>query len=516
MKREDALIQMMLDLGHELVIDNFAGGGGASEGIYQALGRQPDIAINHDGPALAMHAANHPTTRHYREDVFDVHPGLVTGQRPIGLAWFSPDCKHHSKAKGGKPREKGIRGLAWVTLKWGAFQAPRCIGLENVEEFREWGPLDDEGRVIKSEKGRTFDAFIAALTTGVDRDHPDVPEIYEALGSDFPMERLYQGLGYKVEWRILYACDYGTPTIRRRLFMFARRDGKPIRWPSPTHGDPKARGFDRSGLLPYRTAAECIDWSIPVRSIFNRTKPLADKTMARIAKGVMKYIIDNPEPFIVPGDAAPFLTEHANGSTQRVFDINEPLRTQCAEVKGGHFALVSAMLMKYNGREIGPDAPWPTDAQAANDDAMVASTMIKLRGTSVAADVAEPLHTVSAGGNHHAEVRAFLIKYYSTGGQDQSLDDPMHTIPTKDRIALVMVRGEPYAIVDIGMRMLTPRELARAQGFPESYVLEAIYNGKTLTNAEQIRMIGNSVCPPVARALIEANFRHERVWRMAA
>lgn len=515
MKRD--AFTMPLDLGHELVVDNFAGGGGASEGIFRALGRHPDIAINHDGAALAMHTANHPTTTHYREDVFDVHPGLVTRNRPIGLAWFSPDCKHHSKAKGGKPREKKIRGLAWVTLKWGAFQAPRGISLENVEEFRDWGPLDDDGKVIRSEKGRTFEAFIAALTTGLDPAHPDVPEIFEALGGDFPMERLYKGLGYKVEWRLLHACDYGTPTIRKRLFLLARRDGLPIYWPAPTHGNPKAPGFVASGLRPYRTAAECIDWSIPCRSIFGRSKPLADKTMARIAKGVMKYIVNADEPFIVPGGAAAFLTEHANGSTQRVFDINDPLRTQCAEVKGGHFALVSAMLMKYYGGVVGTSVSVPFGTVTTSDHhAIVSSTLIKLRGTSVAADVAEPLHTISAGGNHHAEVRAFLIKYYSEGGQDQPATDPMHTIPTKDRIALVMVRGEPYAIVDIGMRMLMPRELARAQGFPEGYILDATHNGKKLTNAEQIRMIGNSVCPPLAEALIRANFMHEQEFARVA
>jgi len=212
MKRES--FSMPLDLGSELIVDNFAGGGGASTGVEMAFGRPVDIAINHDGEALAMHAANHPSTKHYREDVFDIHPGFVTGQQPIGLAWFSPDCKHHSKAKGGKPREQKIRGLAWVTLKWATFQAPRCIALENVPEFQDWGPLDDGGRPIKSEKGRTFRAFIDALTTGLDAGHPDAPEIYETLGADFPMERLYAGLGYKVEYRVLRAHEHDTPTIQ--------------------------------------------------------------------------------------------------------------------------------------------------------------------------------------------------------------------------------------------------------------------------------------------------------------
>lgn len=510
MKRD--FFSLPLDLGQELVIDNFAGGGGASEGIEQALGRAVDVAINHDGEALAMHEANHPQTAHYREDVFAVHPGFVTRQQPIGLAWFSPDCKHHSKAKGGKPREKKIRGLAWVTLKWGTFQKPRCIGLENVEEFLDWGPLDAEGHPIKSEKGRTFRAFIEALSTGLAPDHPDVQEIYDALGANFPMERLYAGLGYKVEYRILRACDYGTPTIRKRLFIFARRDGRPIIWPEPTHGNPKAPGFAKSCLLPWRTAAECIDWSIPCPSIFGRSKPLADKTLARIAKGVKKFVIDSPEPFIVSGEraVAPFFTEHANGSTQRVFDAQEPLRTQCAEIKGGHFALVSAMLAKHYGGVTGTDVRVPFGTVTTTDHhAVVTSTLVTLRNNQFGQSLTEPMPTLTASGTHLGEVRAFLIKYYSEGGQDQSLVEPMHTIPTKDRIGLVTIRGEDYAIVDIGMRMLAPRELARAQGFPDTYILDAIHDGKTLSKSAQVRMIGNSVCPPLARALIEANFAHE-------
>lgn len=509
MKRD--LFTLWLDLGDELIVDNFAGGGGASEGIEQAVSRPVDIAINHDGEALAMHEANHPGTAHYREDVYAVHPGFVTRQQPIGLAWFSPDCKHHSKAKGGKPREKKIRGLAWVTLKWGTFQKPRCIGLENVEEFLDWGPLDAEGHPIKAEKGRTFRAFIDALSTGLAPDHPDVREIYDALGADFPMERLYAGLGYRVEWRILRACDYGTPTIRKRLFIFARCDGLPIVWPVQTHGDPRAAGFAASGLMPWRTAAECIDWSNPCPSIFGRSKPLAEKTLARIGRGIKKFIIDSSDPFIVPTGAASFLTEHANGSTQRIFDVQEPLRTQCAEIKGGHFALVSAFLAKHYGGVTGTDMRVPFGTVTTTDHhAVVTSTLVTLRNNQEGKSLVEPMPTVTASGTHLGEVRAFLIKYYSEGGQDQSLIEPMHTIPTKDRIGLVTIRGEDYAIVDIGMRMLTPRELARAQGFPDSYILEAVHNGKQLSKAAQVRMIGNSVCPPLARALIEANFTHER------
>jgi DNA (cytosine-5)-methyltransferase 1 len=552
MKR-DAFTQS-LDFGHELVIDNFAGGGGASEGIEQAIDRDIDIAINHNGEALAMHAANHPGTAHYVEDVFAVHPGFVTGQRPIGLAWFSPDCKHHSKAKGGKPREKKIRGLAWVTLKWATFQMPRCIALENVEEFQDWGPLDDAGKPVVAEKGRTFRAFVDALSTGLQVGHPDTTEIFEALGADFPMARLHAGLGYKVEFKILRACDYGTPTIRKRLFVFARRDDRPIVWPAPTHANPKLKGFKKTGLLPWATAAECIDWSIPCPSIFERSKPLADKTLARIAKGVMKYIVNSDDPFIVKfsensvGQAiseplhtvmagaarfgivqpilTPFITEHANGSTQRNFGADEALRTQCAEVKGGHFALVSAMLAKHYGGVTGTAVTVPFGTVTTSDHhSVVTSTLIKLRNNQFGQDVNEPMPTLTAGGTHVGEVRAFLIKYYSEGGQDQSATDPMHTIPTKDRIGLVTIRGQDYRIVDIGMRMLTPRELARAQGFPDSYILDPFFTyvtkrGKTisrrLSKAAQVRMIGNSVCPPLAKALVMANFSHETQFKQAA
>ena len=656
MKRDQ--LTMPLGFSHELLIDNFAGGGGASTGIEMAFGRPVDVAINHDGEALAMHEANHPTTRHYREDVFTVHPGFVTQQQPIGLAWFSPDCKHHSKAKGGKPREKKIRGLAWVCLKWGTFQMPRAIAIENVEEFQDWGPLDEEGSPIKTEKGRTFRAFVDALSTGLDRDHPDVPEIFEALGADFPMHRLYAGLGYKVEWRILRACDYGTPTIRKRLFIFARRDGLPIVWPEPTHGDPKSAAVKAGKLLPYRTAAECIDWSIPCPSIFERSKPLKEATLRRIAKGVMKFVVNSSDPFIVKfsenstgqpldeplhtvmagaprfgvvvpsvmhtthqgadrngpvteplatvtganrgeqalvtASLAPFITEHANASTQRNMSADEPLRTQCAEVKGGHFALVSAtlvdaahgeqspsgvkrrgagahdiekpigtvtasggnqalvsatlvqtgygeragqaprvpgidkplgtvvagggkhalvsaMLAKHCGGVVGTGVDVPSGTVTTSDHhSVVTSHLVKLRNNQFGQTVEEPMPTLTAGGGHVGEVRAFLVKYYSEGGQLQECKEPLHTIPTKERFGLVTVHGEEYQIVDIGMRMLTPRELARAQGFPDDYVLDPMVNGKPLTKTAQVRMIGNSVCPPLARALLKANFTHEQ------
>ncbi|MFP3564744.1 DNA cytosine methyltransferase [Paraburkholderia sp. SIMBA_030] len=609
MKRDS--ISLPLNLGSELIVDNFAGGGGASTGIERAFGRPIDIAINHDGEALAMHAANHPGTKHYTEDVFAVHPGFITGELPIGLAWFSPDCKHHSKAKGGKPREQKIRGLAWVALKWATFQVPRCIALENVEEFQDWGPLDDEGRPIKSEKGRTFRAFIAALTTGLPKDHPDTNEIYETLGADFPMERLHAGLRYKLEYRVLRACDYGTPTIRKRLYVFARRDGLPIVWPIVTHGDPKSDAVKTGKLMPWRTAAECIDWSMPCPSIFERARPLKDATLRRIAKGIMKFVVNAADPFIVTyyGDKAgefrgsaidePLRTQSTEnrfavvaptlmhvthqgadrnasidapiatvtganrgeqaivsatliqtgygereGQEPRVPGLDKPLGTAVAG--GVKHAVVSAFLAKHYGGVVGTGVDVPTgtvtttdhhslvtaqlvgcggragqsrprDAgeplatvTAKADTAVVTSHLLKLRNNQFGQDAREPMPTLTAGGGHVGEVRAFLIKYYGNDKDGQSLRKPLGTIPTHDRFGLVTIHGEDYVIVDIGMRMLTPRELARAQGFPDTYVLDPPINGKPLSKSAQVRMIGNSVCPDVAAALINANFAHER------
>ncbi len=545
--------QFILDVHPELIIDNFAGGGGASTGIELALGRHVDIAINHDAEAVAMHTANHPQTKHYCESVWDVNPREVTAGRPVGLVWLSPDCKHFSKAKGGKPVEKKIRGLAWVALRWAATVKPRIIMLENVEEFVTWGPLvegpDGKLRPCPKRKGREFRAFVNALNRQ----------------------------GYAVEHRELRACDYGAPTIRKRLFLIARRDGKPITWPAPTHGDPKSEAVQCKRLNPWRTAAECIDWSIPCPSIFERTKPLAEATQQRIAKGIMRYVVNAAEPFIVGAGgpsysgkpvsinrpfgslttenhralAVPFVTEHANSSNQRNMPADAPLRTQCAQVKGGHFALVSAFLAKHYTGVIGSDLrdplgtatsvdhhsfvtaqlvgcggragqSRPRDASepvqtitAKADTAIIASNLIKLRGTSSTAATDEPLHTISAGGQHHAEVRAFLVKYYGTD-QDPRLTEPLHTVTTKDRYGLVTVAGEEYTIADIGLRMLAPRELFRAQGFPESYIIgDNPAQGLTLTKSSQVRMCGNSVCPPLSAALVRANIGEIAIRRTA-
>lgn len=457
----------------EMVIDNFAGGGGASTGIELAIGRPVDVAINHDPDAIRMHEVNHPHTRHYCESVWDVDPRQVANGRPIGLAWFSPDCKHFSKARGSVPVSKSIRGLAWVALRWAATVKPRVIMLENVEEFKTWGPVrvDADGKAYPCEKrkGQTFKAFTNAL-----RRH-----------------------GYEVEFRELRACDYGAPTSRKRLFMIARCDGRPIVWPEPTHGP---------GLLPYRTAAECIDWSIPVPSIFDRKRPLAEATLKRIAKGLQRYVIETDQPFVV-NDVAPFITEHANASNQRNMPADEPLRTICAQVKGGHFALVTAFLAKHYTGVVGSDLNDPISTVTAIDHhSLVTSQLLKLRNNGHGQPVTEPMHTITAGGQHMGEVRAFLVKYYGNEKGGVSLSEPMDTIPTRDRFGLVMVRGEPYRIVDIGMRMLEPHELYKAQGFPADYIIDRDASGKPFTKKAQVARCGNSVCPPLAEALVRANY----------
>jgi DNA (cytosine-5)-methyltransferase 1 len=515
--------QFIMDLHSELVVDNFAGGGGASTGIEMALGRCVDIAINHDPEALAMHSINHPQTEHFCESVWDVKPLEITNGRPVGLAWFSPDCKHFSKAKGSAPREKKIRGLAWVVLRWVAQVRPRVIMLENVEEFKTWGPLRPDGTPCPKNKGRTFNSFINAL-----KSH-----------------------GYHVEHRELRACDYGAPTIRKRLFLIARRDSLPIVWPAPTHGDPESAAVKAKLLKPWKTAADCIDWSIPCPSIFERSKPLAEATLRRIARGIKRYVIESAKPYIVtlahgegqPGKTqrwgtgvrdidrplptvtgtggyglvVPVITECANSSSPRAWSADEPLRTQCAEVKGGHFAVAVANLIKHYGGNYtgdGIDLAEPLHTVTTTDHhALVTSNLIKLRGTNIGSATDEPLHTISAQGTHHAEVRAFLVKYYGNEKDGVSVLEPMHTLSCNDRMGLVTVHGETYAISDIGMRMLSPAELYRAQGFPDTYNFAPVINGKPITKKAQVRMAGNSVCPPLAAALVKANLPELAVWQ---
>ncbi|MDT8419367.1 MAG: DNA cytosine methyltransferase [Desulfuromonadales bacterium] len=488
--------QIRLNFEEEIAVDSFAGGGGASTGIEAGLGRPVDLAINHDPGAIAMHTVNHPHTRHFCESVWKVDPKEACGGRKVGLMWLSPDCTHFSKAKGGKPRKKQIRGLAWVGLKWAGLVRPRVIILENVEEFQTWGPLK-KGQPCPKRKGETFEKWKAQL----------------------------ENLGYRVEHRELRACDYGAPTTRKRLFVVARCDGAPIVWPEPTHGP---------GLKPYRTAAEIIDWSIPCPSIFTRKRPLAENTLKRIARGIQKFVLENPEPFIVTYYGA------KKGEHFRGHGMGEPLRTQTTENRfalvtpflakhfGGnysgagipmdrpadtvtardHHSLVSASLIRHFGKSIGSgsDDPVPTiTAGGSGKTGLVTSHLLKLRGTCRHGQkVDEPMPTVTAGGMHIGEVRAFLLKYYGTE-QDPRLEDPLHTITGKHRFGLVTVHGEPYQIIDIGMRMLTPRELYRAQGFPENYIIDRRADGSRITATDQVKYCGNSVPPVFAEALVRAN-----------
>jgi len=654
-----------------LIVDNFAGGGGASTGIEAALGRAVDIAINHDEEAIRMHEVNHPATFHIRNNIWQVDPREVCRGEPVDLAWFSPDCKHFSKAKGGKPREKSIRDLAWVVVLWAKRVRPKLILLENVEEFQTWGPLDANGYPIKERAGEEFAKWCREL----------------------------RKLGYKIEFRELRACDYGAPTIRKRFFMVARCDGEAIVWPEPTHAPAndnererwiarqRKAGFKvpRPDLLkPWRTAAEIIDWSIPCPSIFERKKPLADKTLRRVAHGVMRFVVNNPRPFIVP------LTHH--GSAGRSYDGNEPLPTITAAHRGEMAAVIphitkfragavghdvgdplhtvtansfvkrpggsaplgvveteiSPVIVGCGGRRgqsapVGPEQPMPTatakadacvvaaslaqmgygerDGQApraldptmplgtvvagGGKHAAVAAMMQKFADNGVGYDPEEPLHTVMAGAPRHAVVgaalskfrgsnekggggdlndptptvtagglhqavicahmeqangsppgekplvgraadaplativakgctqrlvettlleegdlppevmdravrtAAFLIKYYGNEQDGHGLDAPIGTVTVQDRFAVVMVTVEAvtYVIVDIGLRMLVPRELFNAQGFPPDYVIEYDACGKAITKTAQVAKCGNSVCPPLAEALARANWR---------
>jgi DNA (cytosine-5)-methyltransferase 1 len=569
--------QPRLNFSGEISVDLFAGGDGASTGNEWATGKSPDIAVNHNKQAVLMHQINHPHTRHYCESVFDVNPKEVCDGRPVSHLWMSPDCTHFSKAKGSKPVSKRVRGLAWVGKRWAATVRPRIIFLENVEEFQTWGPLvrvNGDLHPCKKRAGRTFRTFIREL----------------------------ERLGYAVEYQTMRACDYGAPTIRKRLFLVARCDGEPIVWPEATHADPKTHEVKTGQLLPWRTAAECIDWSIPCPSIFTRKKDLAENTLRRIARGIQRYVIDAAEPFIVPithhgqrknhslqdpfktvtaahrGELAlvsPSLSTYYGakaGNHHRGQELTEPLRTQTTE---NRFALQSAMLLKHYGGVVGTRLDVPagtittqdhhaigaahlvrhfgesvgsspsepigtitaggmgkTGLVAANlvrnfgtstgadvtaphltitgkqKDSLTATSLVKLRGTCKHGQRADaPMPTITAGGLHVAEVRAFLTQYYGCS-KEQGLTAPINTVTTKDRFGLVTVRGQLYEISDIGMRMLAPRELYRAQGFPDDYIIGYIIDDGVivpLTITNQVRFCGNSVSPYNAAALIQAN-----------
>ena len=539
----------------ELIVDNFAGGGGASTGIELATGYSVDIAINHDPEAIKMHKANHPNTKHYCENVWAVDPVKVCKGHPVALAWFSPDCKHFSKAKGGKPKDKNIRGLAWVACRWAGLVRPRVIMLENVEEFKAWGPLGRRHHPIKAKQGKTFEKFVKQLTD----------------------------LGYEVQFRELTAADYGAPTMRKRFFMIARCDGKPIVWPKPTHAPADSEKVKAGLLEPYVGAYTQIDFSRPCPSIFDTTeeikkkygiravRPLAPKTMNRIAKGLKKFVIDNAEPFIVQVNHSGSRSDYCNSMNEPLrvvtskhgFGIvdakivpymgtnttnhpggscKDPLHTittgnqQClisptliqyhsetaqGEARGqsiedplltvdgsNRYGLVTSFLHKYydggyTGAGESMKNPLPT-VTAWDHNSIVTANLIQMNNHCDGRDIRQPLPTITAGDGHFGEVRAFLIKYYGQGtGQD--LKEPLDTVPTHDRFGLVTIHGVDYQIVDIGLRMLEPRELYGCQGFPDDYIIDHDYTGKAYPRSEQVRRCGNAVCPPIPAALVRAN-----------
>lgn len=502
----------------ELIVDNFAGGGGASTGIELATGYSVDIAINHDPEAIKMHKANHPNTKHYCENVWAVDPVKACDGHPVGLAWFSPDCKHFSKAKGGKPKDKNIRGLAWVACRWAGLVRPRVIMLENVEEFKTWGPLNRGHHPIKSKQGKTFEKFVQQLND----------------------------LGYEVQFKELIAADYGAPTMRKRFFMIARCDGKPIVWPEPTHAPADSEEVKAGLLKPYVGAYTQIDFSRPCPSIFDTSeeikekygiravRPLAQKTMDRIARGLKKFVLDNPEPFIIqcnhggerrPNDIRepmPTITgKHGYGivepymvqigqtgfSKDRSKDVREPLTTI---VSKNEHCLISPTLIQYHSETAQGEVRGQTikdpimTVDGSNRYGLVASFLSKFYKSGIGQDLREPLHTITTSPGHFGEVRAFLIKYYGQGvGQD--IEEPLDTVTSRDRFGLVTIKGVDYQIVDIGLRMLEPRELYGCQGFPDDYIIDHDYTGKTYPRSEQVRRCGNAVCPPIPAALVRAN-----------
>lgn len=417
----------------ELVVDNFAGGGGASVGMEQGMDQTIDIAINHDDEAIAMHKANHPNTRHYMEDIWEVDPKEACRGQRVGLAWFSPDCKHFSRAKGSAPkRSKQIRGLAWVVLRWARAVRPRIIMLENVEEFRTWGPLGQDGRPIKARKGETFDTWARKL----ERE------------------------GYVVEFRTLIAADYGAPTTRKRLFMIARCDGQPIVWPAASHT--KAE---------YKPAHSIIDWSLPCPSVFGRKRPLVKATMDRIAKGLERFVFNSsePDPYIIR-------TGHA---------------WKGGRVPGG-----------WRGQPL--ESPLATVC-ATNDKALIIPFVARHWGGMVGRSINLPWPTVTSKGCQDQILSAFLIKYFGQSTVN-SLNTPLGTLTSRDRYGLVTIKGEEYKLIDVGMRMLQPHELFAAQAFPADYIINPLYNGKPLTKTTQVRLCGNSVCPPIPAAMVAANY----------
>lgn len=487
----------------ELIVDSFAGGGGASTGIELATGRPVDIAINHDPDAILMHKTNHPRTEHIQASVWDVDPVEVCAGRPVGLLWASPDCKHFSKAKGGKPVDKNIRGLAWIVLRWAGTVRPRVIILENVEEFRSWGPVR-RGRPVKSKAGQTFTKWLEQL-----RD-----------------------LGYDVEWCELVAADYGAPTTRKRFFLIARCDGRPIVWPEPTHA-PADSPETKAGLRkPWRSAAEIIDWSLPCPSIFDTRKeardkygltaqrPLSPNTMRRVIRGVDKFVIRSSAPYVVhaakwPGERGgcrPYIIQHHTERHEHVRgqNVTEPLMTIDA---ANRYGLAAASLTAYYGAERhGQAAEAPLRTITARDRAgLTLASLVKMQGTNLGGAVSEPVQTITAGGGHHGVVTTEVRK--AEPGAE------LHNWPkirgllnihcgyalADDEVLLLELGGTWYFIADIGLRMLIPRELYRANGFPDDYIIDRDYTGREYPKFKQTARCGNAVPPPLAETLVRAN-----------
>ena len=614
-----------INLLDEIIVDNFAGGGGASTGIELATGRVVDIAINHDPDAILMHRTNHPHTMHYQASVWDVDPVEVCRGRPVGLAWFSPDCKHFSKAKGGKPVDKNIRGLAWIVLRWAGTVRPRVIILENVEEFQTWGPVR-RGHPVKSKTGQTFRQWLGQL----------------------------EALGYTVEWRELVAADYGAPTTRKRFFLIARSDERPIVWPEPTHAPADSQEVKAGTKKPWRSAAEIIDWNLPTPSIFATkeevrerygvaaVRPLARNTMRRVARGVDKFVIRSASPFLVIvnhagefrgqgmgeplqtitakhgyGVASPVmapLTMHNNqnavgtaitdpvntitgtgagghqmvitptlaaigqtGGGDRCRNVEEPTHTQVSKaeecvvcpamiqyhteqterVRGqgvtdpimtidasNRYGLAAATLTKYYNGDHNQDAaaplhtittrdregltvanlskfyggvvgaaasdPLPT-VTAVDHNALQTAHMVKMKGTNLGGQAQDPLQTITAGGGHHGVVTTRIAK--AEPGADLQNWPKIRAVLNEfcgyhledTEVILFLIGGAWYFMADIGLRMLTPRELYRANGFPDDYKIERDYTGKEYGKTKQVARCGNAVPPPFATALVRAN-----------
>ncbi|PXV88420.1 DNA (cytosine-5)-methyltransferase 1 [Lachnotalea glycerini] len=509
----------------ELIVDNFAGGGEASTGIELATGRSVDIAINHDPEAIKMHKANHPSTKHYCESVWDVNPVEACKGRPVALAWFSPDCKHFSKAKGGTPVKKEIRGLAWVAIRWAAAVRPRVIMLENVEEFKTWGPLrpqrdKETGRCIvydfsdrknKNEQKRKPKFRVAQPGEVVPLNLQVMEPDPKRKGRTFrKFVKALEALGYEVEFKELVAADFGTPTKRKRFFMIARCDGHPIVWPEPTHAPVDSEKVKADICKPYVGAYTQIDFNRPCPSIFDTAeeikekykiravRPLAPKTMQRIARGLQKFVIDNEEPFIVQ-------VNHSGSDWSYTHSMNEPLAT----VDGSNrYGLVTSFLHKYydgNYKGAGSSLSEPLHTVTAVDhNSIVTTNLIQMNNNCDGRDIRQPIPTITAGDGHFGEVRAFLIKYYGQG-TGQEIKEPLDTVTSNDRFGLVTIHGVDYQIVDIGLRMLEPKELYGCQGFPDDYIIDKDFEGKTYSRTEQVKRCGNAVPPPFANVLVRAN-----------